>query len=435
MADIRDQYRQQFPNASEDELNQLMLNNSLPPTTQSPTVQQGGYNSVTAYNSAQDKYKAALEEIKSKRTIGNLNAALTSRFNPQRVQENNQRWDNEAALAKDATLGAYNNLDKAQENQETRQRNQMTDAWNVENQAQTRKKWSMDDVKNARERADQQQADDPNSDVSRIARDAATAKLNASGIKGINIDGMSKTQLDKISPAIKDATDAALVKYNQEENRRIRQQTAADNAAQRQLTREQTAALSAAANQTRQEQADETRVSKLSKDIAGAQAILAAVNNVEQEIKTLTGQKDFSLDSYDPVKETYGNGKTIDLPGVSIPLYGRSTLMQGDAKQLEGSIARVFNTELKDRSGAAVTTPEMERLKSEFGAGRYNNENEMIGALKRYKDLALQELQNREAGYSPDIKKQYEQQGGVTSSQYINSSNPTNNDPLGLRGK
>lgn len=118
------------------------------------------------------------------------------------------------------------------------------------------------------------------------------------------------------------------------------------------------------------------------------------------------------------------DGKPVDLPGVSIPLLGRIGVDE-KGRNLESAMATVFNTELKDRSGTAVTSPELERLKIEFGQGKFNTEAEMVRALQRYKQLASSALRNTEARYEKPIIEEYKQRGGVTSESFA----PKNSAP------
>lgn len=153
----------------------------------------------------------------------------------------------------------------------------------------------------------------------------------------------------------------------------------------------------------------ETDMQKLSKDIAGAQGVTSALDEVERQLGFKLDEANVS----DGVVKV--GGKAVDLPGVSVPGLGRVSAYSGKARELQGAAASVFNAELKDRSGAAVTNPELQRLKMEFGEGKFNTESEMISALQRYKRALKQELQNREAGYSKDVVGRYKDQGGRTS--------------------
>ena len=174
--------------------------------------------------------------------------------------------------------------------------------------------------------------------------------------------------------------------------------------------------LKGKANETLARQQEQDMM-KLSKDVTGAQDAVRALDEVE---KTLG----FKLDDAQVKRgELYVGDKKKDLPGVSVPLIGRVSAYSDAARDLQSAAATVFNTVLKDRSGAAVTSPELERLKVEFGQGKYNSEPELIGALQRYKRGVKQELANREAAYRPDVVAKYAEQGGRTSSTVSGPSN------------
>lgn len=111
------------------------------------------------------------------------------------------------------------------------------------------------------------------------------------------------------------------------------------------------------------------------------------------------------------------DGKVIDLPGISVPGLGRITAHSPESRKLSTAMEGVFNITLKDRSGAAVTTPELERLKKEFAEGRFNTEGEMIQALKDFKSELYKEMRSREAAVDPVVLDRYKELGGRTSDQ------------------
>lgn len=117
-------------------------------------------------------------------------------------------------------------------------------------------------------------------------------------------------------------------------------------------------------------------------------------------------------------KVTGIDDKAVDLPGVSIPGLGRVVIGNDKAQTLSSAMSRVFNTELKDRSGAAVTDTELNRLREEFGQGEFNTESQMISALQRYKIAAAKALRNAEARYEKAVVEEYKQRGGTTSDSF-----------------
>lgn len=164
-------------------------------------------------------------------------------------------------------------------------------------------------------------------------------------------------------------------------------------------------------------QIEEKDVQKLSDKLSGTQDIKIALDNVEAQLG-------FRLDDYDTASGTVA-GKPVDLPGVNVPGVGPVRAFSPEGRILNSAISRVFNVELKDRSGAAVTNPEMQRLKEEFSTGKFNTEREQIDALKRYRRAAAAEMAQREAAFKPDIVQKIQQRGGITSQSF--ESTPTVN--------
>jgi len=172
------------------------------------------------------------------------------------------------------------------------------------------------------------------------------------------------------------------------------------------------------------------KVEKLESKVGPHQEIMGSLKAVDDYMRDTVK---VGLDEYDEktgmatvVDPNTGQlvTKQVDLPGVSVPLLGRVTAHDTKARSLNSLIQKVFNVELKDRSGAAVTTPEMNRIKTEFAAGKFNTEEEMIGALKLYRSLALQAMQNAEAGFRPEIRSEYQARGGKLSGNYAPKSDP-----------
>lgn len=160
----------------------------------------------------------------------------------------------------------------------------------------------------------------------------------------------------------------------------------------------------------KRDQRIERDMQKLSKDISGTQEMLGALDEVEAKLGSPI--ENFKRDDSGNLSL---DGKPVDLPGVSIPGLGRKTFYSNKARELNDAAARVFNATLKDRSGSAVTDPELARLRQEFSEGKYNTEAELVDALQRYKRQTQVVLKNREAAYNPDVVDRYTEQGGRTS--------------------
>lgn len=113
--------------------------------------------------------------------------------------------------------------------------------------------------------------------------------------------------------------------------------------------------------------------------------------------------EDFDASDGTVIKTDPATGQKVkvvpDLPGISFPGLGRVDFYNKEARELYSTAQKIFNVELKDRSGAAVTNTEMDRLKIEFEQGKYNTEAEMIGALKRYREAAAEALAHQETPF------------------------------------
>lgn len=167
---------------------------------------------------------------------------------------------------------------------------------------------------------------------------------------------------------------------------------------------------------------------KLGKDLQSS----AEMSNALSSFENLLG---FELDKAAIDKnKILVSGKKIDLPGTNIPGIGRVSFYDQNARELDTAASKIFNVTLKDRSGAAVTTPEMDRLKEEFGAGKYNNEAELIKAVKKYKDELVKAMAQIESRYSKDVKQAFIDEGGITS-QRFKTQNKTESKTVERRTK
>lgn len=150
--------------------------------------------------------------------------------------------------------------------------------------------------------------------------------------------------------------------------------------------------------------------------------ILGAVNDFESVLgKNLS---DLNIDTRaDKIKT---GDKAIDLPGANIPGLGRMSFYDTDARKLRDSASKIFNVELKNRSGAAVTDQEMNRLRQEFSDGKFNTESELIDAIKRYKKATQRVLKQHEAGYKPEIVNTYKERNDANNVLTTESEEPVN---------
>lgn len=94
----------------------------------------------------------------------------------------------------------------------------------------------------------------------------------------------------------------------------------------------------------------------------------------------------------------YATGPGMLAPDRAIP---------ANAVEARQAIAKVFNIELKDRSGAAVTNQEMDRLKEEYGKGLFKTPAQVETALKKARGIIEDHYRSIAAGFGPDVVKAY----------------------------
>lgn len=179
----------------------------------------------------------------------------------------------------------------------------------------------------------------------------------------------------------------------------------------------------ASANQTRaderqkagladkQDQRTESNLIKFESKAIDAVPLVENLNVVE-------GILGAPLEQFDPKTGTM-NGKKIDLPGKSVPGIGRVFLPGSEGERLQTAFSNIFNTTLKERSGAAVTDQELNRLKNEFAQGKFNTEEKMVDALQRYKTILRKRLRQHEAAFSPEVRDRFKTQGGMLADDLL----------------
>jgi hypothetical protein len=68
---------------------------------------------------------------------------------------------------------------------------------------------------------------------------------------------------------------------------------------------------------------------------------------------------------------------------------------------------KLFNITLKNRSGAAVTTQELDRLKAEFGAGAFKTKDQLEGAVQQARSILGQHYRGIASGFGKDTLDAY----------------------------
>jgi hypothetical protein len=238
---------------------------------------------------------------------------------------------------------------------------------------------------------------DPTSEISRQYQDLAK-KFMPNG----SYEKVSAAKLKQLMPPLEKAYQFDMQKTQRAEDLAERRQDRQTQYAIAQGNR-------ADQKMVQQEEKLNQEVQKVSDTLGSNQAAISAIQQVEAELGA-------PLDAFTVEGNTLKKGgQAVDLPGVNIPLIGRVTAHDSKAQNLQSAADRIFNVTLKDRSGAAVTTPEMDRLKAEFLSGRFNSEAQLIKGLQDYKKAAAEAIRAQEAGYRPEAVQRYEERGGRTS--------------------
>lgn len=105
-------------------------------------------------------------------------------------------------------------------------------------------------------------------------------------------------------------------------------------------------------------------------------------------------------------------------PEGEAPGYGRvagilpDALVSQKGEDLRQGVQAIFNIELKDRSGAAVSDQELDRLKREFGQGSWKTADQLRKGLIQYENRLKEVIRNINAGEDPEVTKEYVKRGG-----------------------
>jgi len=131
-------------------------------------------------------------------------------------------------------------------------------------------------------------------------------------------------------------------------------------------------------------------------------------------IKTGAPKLEGILDTVEAIiNKTYGPEGKGDLPGYGITSALPDWAVSQDAQNLRQSAVKMFNIELAERSGAAVTKQELDRLRDEFKQGAWRTDRQFVEGVKQYRNLLEDYKQAVVAGYDPSVVSRYTEQGGV----------------------
>ena len=221
---------------------------------------------------------------------------------------------------------------------------------------------------------------DPNSEKSKVAQDLAKKLMPTR-----DFSGMSAAQLKTALPTLEKM-------YSIDENNRVRQ----ENARLAGMQRQETADL----NKTMKTQEQDRKAAELRDKKTTAYSEVLQKTNIPSAVATIE-----NVERLIP--------KTGDIPG-----YGRVAGMLPDAlvskegEDIRQAVSSLFNIELKDRSGAAVTDQELNRLRKEFGEGSWKSDDQLRKGIEQYKKRLREVIRNIEAGFDPEAKAEYQSRGG-----------------------
>lgn len=150
------------------------------------------------------------------------------------------------------------------------------------------------------------------------------------------------------------------------------------------------------------------------KDLMEFQKRVQPLQKVDNTVGGVENVLGFNLNEYDDSTGTV-RGEKVDAPGVNLPMLGRINQATPEGRQFKAALARLMNTVLKERSGAAVTESEEQRLLSEFANGRYkfNSEADLLSTLKTYQNLLAQDKSDVMSGFRPEIVSRYYDKKGL----------------------
>lgn len=134
---------------------------------------------------------------------------------------------------------------------------------------------------------------------------------------------------------------------------------------------------------------------------------------IDKEVKAL-GEDYIKADIPNLISTYEEAGTFINMD--NIPGYGQTGMLPDymlsyEGKSARSALGRLFNITLKDRSGAAVTEPELERLKQEFSTGKFKTDEDIRSAYNRALKILKNHTQSILASYPKEVQEKYSEQG------------------------
>lgn len=102
-----------------------------------------------------------------------------------------------------------------------------------------------------------------------------------------------------------------------------------------------------------------------------------------------------------------------DIPGFGATAKAPGSTLTEEGRRMRTIMAKIFNITLKDRSGAAVTIPEFERLKTEFAQGNFVQfDEDFFKAIKALRQATDNEKRSLVAGHPTEAVNEFIKRGG-----------------------
>ena len=186
-------------------------------------------------------------------------------------------------------------------------------------------------------------------------------------------------------------------------------------------------------NLNREDPLKKLRMEKLQKEIEqiGKPKPLSPVDKANLELKAAQADEKEARKEQIKEKQATEYGKWIEKSGVEeltnnlreisaltagvkdIPGFGQTqwvpdVLISEEGESLRASINELFNKVLKNRSGAAVTTAEMQRLKKEFETVKGKDDKALRRFLNKFKRRMLSKIKNIVASTPKGAREMYE---------------------------
>lgn len=154
--------------------------------------------------------------------------------------------------------------------------------------------------------------------------------------------------------------------------------------------------------QNKQMASDKSNLDRVDKKVTAFSTQLDKTNIPQFE--SLLGEIEAEISNYSQRGDIPGYGKTGSLP---------QFLLSDEGKTLRQKIAQLQNLTLKDRSGAAVTNQELQRLLNELGTGVLSTDAQLKTGLSQVRRNLDAVKQNVVAGVDDATLAEYQSRGGM----------------------